>query len=321
MTDATPKSARAIVNARRLLEEHLGGRYSLEILNIAEHVAQATEDQIVCVPTLLRLAPPPARRIIGDMSDVGARAQGTRRPAGALSSDVRRTSHEQGSRRSRHRARRRADDELARLRRANVELESRLIEAEDTLAAIRNGDVDALIVGEDIYTLDSANAASNAMRKDVLAQMQDAVLAFDVDDHVIFMNPAAERQYGCVASEVLGRPRGDLFRERWADAERAMRAREQLRTQRQLSGGVGARARRRPRDACRVHRLAAEGRAAAAARLAVGDPQHRRPRRGAGHAGRAPPRRSRSASASSRRWWRTRPTSSRDSIASCATCT
>ena len=124
-----------------------------------------------------------------------------------------------------------ADDELVRLRRANIELESRLLEAEDTVAAIRNGDVDALIVGEDIYTLDSANAASNAMRKDVLAQMQDAVLAFDVDDHVIFMNPAAERQYGCAASDALGRPRGDLLRERWVDAERALHAREQLRTQ------------------------------------------------------------------------------------------
>ena len=69
VTDASPKSARAIVNVRRLLEEHLGDRYTLEILNVAEHVALATEDQIVCVPTLLRLAPLPARRIIGDMSD------------------------------------------------------------------------------------------------------------------------------------------------------------------------------------------------------------------------------------------------------------
>ena len=69
VTDATPKSARAIVNARRILEENLQGNYTLEILDIAEHVAQATEDQIICAPTLVRLAPPPARRIIGDMSD------------------------------------------------------------------------------------------------------------------------------------------------------------------------------------------------------------------------------------------------------------
>ena len=69
VTDASPKSARAIVNTRRLLEEHLRESYELEILNIAEHVALATADQIVCVPTLLRLAPGPVRRIIGDMSD------------------------------------------------------------------------------------------------------------------------------------------------------------------------------------------------------------------------------------------------------------
>ena len=141
------------------------------------------------------------------------------------------------------------DDELARLRRVCVELESRLAEAEETLAAIRDGDVDALIVGEDIYTLDSANAASNAMRKDVLAQMRDAVLAFDVDDHVIYMNPAAERQYGCEASQMLGRPRGDLLRERWADAESARQAREALRTQ----GGYLAESVHVRRDGREIH--------------------------------------------------------------------
>ena len=82
VTDATPTSARAIVNARRILEEHLAGSYSLEILNIAEHVAQAAEDQIICAPTLLRLAPPPARRIIGDMSDVARGLKGLDVPAG-----------------------------------------------------------------------------------------------------------------------------------------------------------------------------------------------------------------------------------------------
>ena len=70
VTDASPKSARAIVNLRRILDEHLGERYRLDILNIAENVGLATQDQIVCVPTLLRIAPVPVRRIIGDMSDV-----------------------------------------------------------------------------------------------------------------------------------------------------------------------------------------------------------------------------------------------------------
>ena len=82
VTDATPKSARAIVNARRILEEHLHGKYSLEIFNISEHVAQATEDQIICVPTLLRLAPAPVRRIIGDMSDDARVLKGLDVPVG-----------------------------------------------------------------------------------------------------------------------------------------------------------------------------------------------------------------------------------------------
>ncbi|WP_077037881.1 ATP-binding protein [Pelomonas sp. KK5] len=120
-------------------------------------------------------------------------------------------------------------DELDRLLRLNTELQARLREADDTLAAIRNGDVDALVVGEDVYTLDSANAASNAMRRDVLAQMQDAVLAFDTEDHLIFMNPAAEAQYGCSASEMLGRPREELYRERWAEELSARRYRRALR--------------------------------------------------------------------------------------------
>ena len=45
-------------------------------------MAQATQDQIICVPTLLRLAPPPARRIIGDMSDVERVLKGLDVPLG-----------------------------------------------------------------------------------------------------------------------------------------------------------------------------------------------------------------------------------------------
>lgn len=69
VTGATPASARAVVNARRFCETHLAGRYRLEVLDIGEHVAQATADQIVAAPTLIRLAPMPLRRFIGDLSD------------------------------------------------------------------------------------------------------------------------------------------------------------------------------------------------------------------------------------------------------------
>ena len=69
VTGATPASARALVNARRFCETHLAGRYRLEVLDIGEHVAQATLDQIVAAPTLIRLSPLPVRRFIGDLSD------------------------------------------------------------------------------------------------------------------------------------------------------------------------------------------------------------------------------------------------------------
>jgi len=71
ITSASPRSTRAVVNLRRLLDHHLPDRYALEVLDIAGNVEQARADQIVAAPTLLRLAPLPVRRVIGDLSDTG----------------------------------------------------------------------------------------------------------------------------------------------------------------------------------------------------------------------------------------------------------
>ena len=68
VSTGTPTSSRAVVNARRFCERHLAGRYVLEILDIAEHVAQAAVDEIIAAPTLVKLGPPPLRRFIGDLS-------------------------------------------------------------------------------------------------------------------------------------------------------------------------------------------------------------------------------------------------------------
>jgi circadian clock protein KaiB len=70
VSGATPASARAVVNARRIFETHLPGRYRLEILDIGDHVREATDDQVVATPTLVRLAPLPLRRFIGNLSNV-----------------------------------------------------------------------------------------------------------------------------------------------------------------------------------------------------------------------------------------------------------
>jgi circadian clock protein KaiB len=68
----TSSSARAIVNVRKLCEEHLAGRYELEVIDLVHHPAAAAKAQVIAAPTLIKLLPLPTRRFIGDMSD-GAR--------------------------------------------------------------------------------------------------------------------------------------------------------------------------------------------------------------------------------------------------------
>ena len=118
--------------------------------------------------------------------------------------------------------------EAARLRAENEQLRAQLHEAEDTLAAIKGGEVDALVVGSQIYTLESADASSNQLRKDVLAQMEDAVVACDDEGHLIYLNPAAEARYGASSSAALGRVWTELFEERWPSDEERARAAEEL---------------------------------------------------------------------------------------------
>jgi circadian clock protein KaiB len=69
VSGATELSARAVVNARKICDDYLKGRYRLEVLDIADNVAMAMKDQIVAAPTLVKLAPAPLRRFIGDLSN------------------------------------------------------------------------------------------------------------------------------------------------------------------------------------------------------------------------------------------------------------
>jgi PAS domain S-box-containing protein len=101
-------------------------------------------------------------------------------------------------------------------------LRARLAEADETLRALREGLVDAIVVGDRVFTLEGAHAESNRLRGDALSQMDDAVVATDRDGHVIYMNPAAERLHARAASGTLGRAVGTLYTERWySDADRA----------------------------------------------------------------------------------------------------
>jgi PAS domain S-box-containing protein len=114
------------------------------------------------------------------------------------------------------------------LRAENAELRARLEEAEETLRAIRSGEVDALLVGEQVYILESADAASNRFRGEVLAQVSDVVIAVDNDNRITYLNPAAERQYGLQASEVLGRGLDEVLHYRWLHPDDEAAARRAL---------------------------------------------------------------------------------------------
>ena len=112
------------------------------------------------------------------------------------------------------------DPALRRLADENAALRLRLADAEDTLRALRGGEVDAILVGEDVYVLEGADTAANRFRSDVLAQMDDAVIVLDTEGHVVYINAAAERQYGVPSSEALGRPQSALFASEWdSDAD------------------------------------------------------------------------------------------------------
>jgi circadian clock protein KaiB len=63
------RSMRAIVNARELLDEHVAGRYTLEVIDLFQQPTLARDDQIVAVPTLIKKLPQPLQRFIGDLSD------------------------------------------------------------------------------------------------------------------------------------------------------------------------------------------------------------------------------------------------------------
>jgi circadian clock protein KaiB len=65
----TPRSARAIENVRAICEEHLQGRYELEVVDLYQQPALARSEQILAAPTLIKELPLPLRRLLGDMSD------------------------------------------------------------------------------------------------------------------------------------------------------------------------------------------------------------------------------------------------------------
>ncbi len=69
VTGMTPRSQKAIENIKEISEEHLAGRYDLEVIDIYQQPERAQEAQVVATPTLIKQLPLPLQKLIGDMSD------------------------------------------------------------------------------------------------------------------------------------------------------------------------------------------------------------------------------------------------------------
>src|SRR6202142_2847989 len=65
----TPKSIRAFANLKAMCEEHLKGRYQIEVIDLRKNPQLARGDQIVALPTLVRRLPLPLRTVVGDLSN------------------------------------------------------------------------------------------------------------------------------------------------------------------------------------------------------------------------------------------------------------
>ena len=65
----SPKSLAALDNLKRMCEQHLAGRYTIEVVDLLKNPRLAKDDQIVAIPTLVRKLPEPLRRMVGDLSD------------------------------------------------------------------------------------------------------------------------------------------------------------------------------------------------------------------------------------------------------------
>ncbi|NUM43977.1 MAG: circadian clock protein KaiB [Anaerolineales bacterium] len=69
ITGRTSKSERAIINLQQLCEHELKGDYTLRVIDVLENPQLAEDEKIIATPTLIKVLPPPLRRVIGDLSN------------------------------------------------------------------------------------------------------------------------------------------------------------------------------------------------------------------------------------------------------------
>ena|SRR5579864_7782268 len=84
----TPRSLAAFSNLKKICEQHLPGRYNIEVVDLVKHPQLAAGDQIVAIPTLVRKLPQPLRKIIGDLRDTDRALVGLQLRSGGVGTDA-----------------------------------------------------------------------------------------------------------------------------------------------------------------------------------------------------------------------------------------
>ena len=69
VTGMTPRSTEAFASIKSICETRLHGRYELEVIDLYQHPQLAIDEQIIAVPTLVKMLPAPLRRLVGDLSN------------------------------------------------------------------------------------------------------------------------------------------------------------------------------------------------------------------------------------------------------------
>jgi circadian clock protein KaiB len=66
----TPRSVEAFARLKRICDDHLPNRYSIEVIDLVKSPTLAVGDQIIAIPTVVRKLPAPMKKLIGDLSNV-----------------------------------------------------------------------------------------------------------------------------------------------------------------------------------------------------------------------------------------------------------
>jgi signal transduction histidine kinase/CheY-like chemotaxis protein len=167
---STPQSSRAITNIKTICETYLKDRYVLTVVDLYEQKERAQEDQIEVAPTLIRQLPLPVRRLVGDLSQTKRVLAALDLPQGIelLINPLGPTPEQ-------------LMDTVADLR-------AHLAEASDTLSAIRNGEVDAVLVqgpqGNQLFTLKGVDDPYRVL----IEEMNQGAVTLSADGSILYCN-------------------------------------------------------------------------------------------------------------------------------------